>query len=77
MPIVLSNWLSWARRAAIFVSTKSVTSSTWFGFVGLPQQERRRAMRHEILIGEEVGIAGGDDGVGDDEPAARWSGWRR
>ncbi len=25
-------------------------------------------MRHEILIGEEVGIARGDDGVGDDEP---------
>ncbi len=37
-------------------------------FVGLPQQEGRRAMRRETLIGVEVGIARGDDGAGDDEP---------
>src|SRR5215217_2424471 len=29
--IVVSNWLSWASSAASLVSTKALTSSTWFG----------------------------------------------
>ena len=35
--------------------------------IRLPQQQRRRAMGREVLVGEEVGIACGDDRIGDEE----------
>ena len=36
--------------------------------VGLPQQQGGRAVRGEVVLGEEVGVARGDDGVAD-QPA--------
>ena len=66
--IVVSNWLSWASSAASLRSTNSRDVLDVVRLVGLPQQQRRRAVRGEAVLGEEVRIAGGDDGVAH-EPA--------
>ena len=38
------------------------------GFIGLPQQQRCRAMRLGALLREEMRVPGGDDPIGQEEP---------
>ena len=65
--IVVSNWLSWASSAASLASTCAADVLDVVRLVGLEQQQRRRPVVGEAVLGEEVRVAGGDDGVADQE----------
>ncbi len=65
--MVVSNWDSWHSRAASLGSTQPVTSSTWSGSSASKRSRVDGPPGIDIVLGEEVGVPGGDDAVTGEE----------
>ena len=66
-PWCVRYWLRWASRARTLISSKPSTFSTWLGSSASHSSSAAGAVRRQLLIGEEEGIAGGHQRVGEHE----------